>query len=231
MPITTRTILLDPAAIHVTPEAILDEWDCGGEDERSSFGSTVVEMLELATEQAEIRAGFVRFPEEEVAVLDGEIRVGDTVLRPGRVIAGQLDGVTSLVVWATSLGDAFDRWSRGFFDAGDPFLGHLADTIGSVAAEAAATWIESSLDADLAAEGLGSTRRLSPGYCGWDVADQRGLFALLPAGFCGIRLNSSAFMEPVKSVSGILGAGDGVLKDAVPCRRCDEADCPNREGS
>ncbi|MCK7538940.1 MAG: hypothetical protein MZV63_52410 [Marinilabiliales bacterium] len=46
------------------------------------------------------------------------------------------------------------------------------------------------------------TNRFSPGYCGWDVAEQHKLFSFFKDNFCGITLTESALMNPVKSVSG-----------------------------
>jgi cobalamin-dependent methionine synthase I len=69
------------------------------------------------------------------------------------------------------------------------------------------------------------SNRYSPGYCGWSVADQHLLFSFLPANFCGITLNESALMHPIKSVSGIIGIGKEMVKNPYQCNICDVTDC------
>ncbi|NSW95142.1 MAG: methionine synthase, partial [Bacteroidales bacterium] len=85
--------------------------------------------------------------------------------------------------------------------------------------------MQEDLERRLAAEGLNITNRFSPGYCGWDVAEQHKLFSLLPGNFCKIRLTESALMDPIKSVSGIIGAGLHVKRRPYTCNFCDMKDC------
>ena len=73
--------------------------------------------------------------------------------------------------------------------------------------------------------GLKITNRYSPGYCGWDVSEQKKLFKILPEKFCGIELTDSCLMHPIKSVSGIIGIGKSVKFNEYTCNLCDEADC------
>ena len=73
------------------------------------------------------------------------------------------------------------------------------------------------------------TNRYSPGYCGWQVAEQHKLFQLIPDNYCGIRLTESALMDPVKSVSGIIGIGENVKINPYTCRMCDMPDCVYRK--
>ena len=48
-------------------------------------------------------------------------------------------------------------------------------------------------------------RRLSPGYGGWDLSDQRPLDALLDFSKIGVRLSDDHVMYPEKSTTGIMG--------------------------
>jgi hypothetical protein len=72
------------------------------------------------------------------------------------------------------------------------------------------------------------TNRYSPGYCGWDVAEQHKLFRLVPGNFCGIRLTESALMDPIKSISGIIGIGENVKFNKYTCNLCDFKNCRYR---
>jgi len=65
----------------------------------------------------------------------------------------------------------------------------------------------------------------SPGYCGWKVAEQSKLFKMFPADFCNIGLTESMMMDPVKSISGIIGVGRDVKFDAYTCNLCNSLNC------
>jgi hypothetical protein len=149
----------------------------------------------------------------------------------GPRICRHLRGSEALVWFAATLGDGFDRWSKGFFELEqDPYLGYLADAIGSVAVESVVDWLEERIDEEIAPLGLSRTNRLSPGYCDWDVAEQHKLFKLLGEGFCGIHLTESALMLPIKSVTGVIGIGPGMKRLAHNCQLCSMEHCHMRRG-
>ena len=85
------------------------------------------------------------------------------------------------------------------------------------------------LQMEMISGGKKITNRYSPGYCGWDVAEQHKLFQLIPDNFCGVRLNESSLMNPEKSVSGIIGIGENVKYNPYTCRICDMKDCIYRK--
>ena len=101
---------------------------------------------------------------------------------------------------------------------GDLLTGYVYDVIGSEVVEAAVDLMQDSLRKSMAAEGKKITNRYSPGYCGWDVAEQHKLFQLMPDNYCGIKLNDSALMNPEKSVSGFIGIGEHVRYNPYTCR-------------
>jgi hypothetical protein len=82
---------------------------------------------------------------------------------------------------------------------------------------------------DMETDGLKITNRYSPGYCGWPVSDQQILFALMGQNICDIRLSESSLMMPVKSVSGIIGAGMHVKSKGYSCAACDTEYCLYRD--
>lgn len=107
--------------------------------------------------------------------------------------------------------------------------GYIYDVVGSEIVEAAADLMQNDLQKAMISSGRKITNRYSPGYCGWDVAEQHKLFQLVPDNFCGIRLTESALMDPVKSVSGIIGIGENVKMNPYTCRLCDLKDCIYRK--
>jgi len=74
------------------------------------------------------------------------------------------------------------------------------------------------------------TNRISPGYAGWDTAEQAKLFRLCPGAPIDVALNPACFMTPVKSISFLVGLGPEVRVDHyfTQCRRCWMRDCAFR---
>ncbi|MDQ1332451.1 MAG: hypothetical protein QG576_485, partial [Bacteroidota bacterium] len=107
---------------------------------------------------------------------------------------------------------------------GDLLRGYVYDTVGSELVEAAADLMQYDLENEMIKSGKKITNRFSPGYCGWDVAEQKKLFQLVQDNYCGIRLTSSSLMDPVKSVSGIIGIGENVDRNPYTCSLCDMKD-------
>jgi cobalamin-dependent methionine synthase I len=110
----------------------------------------------------------------------------------------------------------------------DLLKGYIYDVVGSEIVEAAADLMQADLERNMLKIGKKITNRYSPGYCGWDVAEQHNLFELLPENFCNVKLTSSALMDPVKSVSGIIGIGENVNFNPYICRMCKMKDCVYR---
>ena len=104
-------------------------------------------------------------------------------------------------------------------------LGYIFDVIGSVAVEKATEKIQEILKGELLKSKLGITDRFSPGYCEWNVAEQQKLFQLMPRGFCGVSLSQSSLMNPIKSVSGIIGIGTGLKEKGYQCQWCSDVNC------
>ena len=71
--------------------------------------------------------------------------------------------------------------------------------------------------------------RYSPGYCGWALSEQKRFFALFPENHCGIKLSDSCLMDPIKSVSGVIGFGRNVKKTAYECQMCELTTCIYRK--
>jgi len=106
----------------------------------------------------------------------------------------------------------------------------VLDSIGSVAAEAAAEHMDRVIQAIAAEKGLKTSCRASPGYGDWDVREQEGIFKLLPASRIGVRLTESYMMVPRKSVSFAIDISEkpARMRSENSCRNCPMKDCPYR---
>ena len=151
----------------------------------------------------------------------------------GATIAGNigeiLHGAERVAVFMVTVGSEITRRAEARCRAGDAFAGLALDAIGSWAAEAAAEALMKQLSSQLR-RGESFTLRYSPGYSGMDLKQQRTLFELAPAGSVGISLLPSLLMQPLKSISGIVGLGprEVVGIHLSPCERCPQIGCHMR---
>ena len=157
------------------------------------------------------------------------VEVSNVSFDIGRIIYSQIKRSGSAALFICTAGPEIGIRSRNAMKEGDLLEGYIYDVIGSEAVEAATDLMQIGMEADLALTGKRITNRFSPGYCGWNVAEQHKLFSLMPDNFCGIRLTESALMDPVKSVSGIIGIGENVKKLPYTCSLCDLKDCIYRK--
>ncbi len=170
-----------------------------------------------------IKGGFKRISDIQVNkdqfVLDGK------KFYPNRIIAGSLKHVESAALFVCTAGESLSQWSGQLFKMEDSVKAYIADIFASLIVEKATDLIQSYLEELVKAENQNITNRYSPGYCDWDVSEQHQLFSLLPDNFCGVSLNEAALMNPIKSVSGIIGIGKDVKKTAYLCNQCEKTDC------
>jgi hypothetical protein len=140
-----------------------------------------------------------------------------------------LAGANRIAVFMVTVGSEITRRAEARCRAGDALAGLALDAIGSWAAEATAEALMAQLTSQLG-PGDSFTLRYSPGYCGMELTQQRTLFRLAPADAAGISLLPSLLMQPLKSISGIVGLGprDAVGVHLSPCERCPQVGCHMR---
>lgn len=162
----------------------------------------------------------ITFDREEKSVgMEGII----FAVRP--IVYRQIKDADEAALFICTAGPAIGEMSRRSMKEGDLLRGYIYDVIGSEVVENAADRMQEELKADVAVRGKKITNRFSPGYCGWDVAEQHKLFGFFEENFCGITLTESALMNPVKSVSGIIGIGRDVKQAPYQCQVCDDKNC------
>jgi len=106
----------------------------------------------------------------------------------------------------------------------------VLDTIGSVAAESVANFVQGRVGEIASDQGLVISPRFSPGYCDWDIGQQKEVFWAVNGDSVGIRLTEGCLMIPQKSISGIIGIGpsNGEVENYNPCKICSKHDCQGR---
>lgn len=189
----------------------------------------LADLIEIALNEAgsvcKIKAEFRIFRQVSFSGEDKTVRIEEEVFNLKKIVFSQIRKSEAVAVFLATAGDRLGIMSRLAMKEGDLLKGYIYDIIGSEVADGAAGLMQDELGKTVKAGGEKITNRYSPGYCGWDVAEQHKLFRLMPSNFCGISLNDSALMSPEKSVSGFIGIGREVRFNDYTCGLCDMEDC------
>jgi len=137
-----------------------------------------------------------------------------------------------LALFAFTLGKEISNKIQQLIREKDFPLGYALDIIASRSAEQASLVQEKRFVESSGAASSQKALLYSPGYCGWDITVQKRIFEYLEPQKIGIKLNESSLMSPVKSVTGILIAGDQGIHNFKNnfsfCRNCETFSCLER---
>ncbi len=150
-------------------------------------------------------------------------------MKVGSKLAGYYAKATQYAVFVATAGQEYDDYLRQLRQSDEMLDEYLADAVGSEIAEATVRYFEEQIRLKAIEDGLCITPVYSPGYNGWHVEEQKSLFSLLPDRVCGVTLNESSLMYPVKSVSGVIGLGKEVEASPVACAICGLQSCYKRK--
>jgi hypothetical protein len=191
--------------------------------------SFVPEMLNLLFDEAPshvtARGCYSIFEIIEIKVPQGLIIHNKGSLRCGSKIAKQIRGSDSFALFITTAGKSFDAWVKSKAKESDVLAEYLCSSIGSVIADKVADIVQEEVNNISIKSKKGITNRYSPGYCSWNIREQRGIFDLLPSDEIGVTLTPSFLMDPIKSVSGIIGIGPGKTPGPYMCDLCNMTNC------
>jgi hypothetical protein len=142
----------------------------------------------------------------------------------------------ALALFAATLGSALVAKSSELFANEGPALGYMLDAVNTSGAERLGKFMGHRF-LELLYKKQPQIKNLkvqyySPGHCGWHISGQEKLFQVLHPEEIGITLNASWAMQPFKSISGILAAGDMKIHRFKPvfsfCKQCKEKKCLER---
>ena len=145
-------------------------------------------------------------------------------------IAERWGAVEEIVAGVCTIGDALERRVSALWEARDLPLAMMLDSVGSGAVESLAEYVNDQLCQEGIARGVKVTNRVSPGYGGWDVAEQRLLWRLCPGDAVDVSINEACFMSPTKTITILVGIGIAARVDDYfsQCARCWMRDCAYR---
>lgn len=146
------------------------------------------------------------------------------------VIARLLRQCRRVAVLLVTIGIHLEEMTSKLAEDGLILQASVLDAIGSDAVEKVADFVQNRIEEAAHAEGFVISRRFSPGYCDWDISQQRAVFRAVTGDSAGVHLTDRCLMIPQKSISGIIGLGpsEGNVEDYNPCKTCDKDDCRGR---
>jgi hypothetical protein len=161
-----------------------------------------------------------------IVVIEGSI------IFESQVIAPLLEQCEKAAVFLVTIGEHLEEMAYRLAEDGLIVQATVLDAIGSVAAEKVADFVQDRVREIANDQGLVISQRFSPGYCDWDIGQQRTVFWAVSGDSVGIRLTEGCLMIPRKSISGVIGIGprDGNVENYNPCKTCDKHDCQGRRG-
>lgn len=159
----------------------------------------------------------------EASVLDDyRIAMDGVAFRVGKTITSYLSGMTHACVFVATAGYEYENFMKRVTKEGNILKEFVADSVGSVIADMSVQKVSERLETE---SHLKYSLPYSPGYCAWNIMEQPKLFSLLPEKPCGVELNDSCLMYPVKSVSGFFALGRQIVRQPYRCDICDNTHC------
>ena len=170
-------------------------------------------------------------------ILDVEFVLGTRAFLEGYiafdsgVVSQLLRKCQKVALFVATIGDDLEYVACRLAEDGLMLQSTVLESIGSSAVEQAADFLHERIIDTAELQGLvASKRRFSPGYCDWNVDQQKQLFEALDASSIGVELSETCLMLPRKSISGIIGIGlaEHGIENYNPCPACDKSDCTGR---
>jgi hypothetical protein len=166
----------------------------------------------------------VEWARGSIALIEGSI------IFKSQVIANLLEHCQQVAIFLVTIGEYLEETTSQLIKDGLILQATVLDAIGSGAVETVAGFVQDKIKEIAEAQGLVTGQRFSPGYCDWNIGQQRMLFYALTGNTLGVRLTGECLMIPQKSISGIIGIGpsNDDVENYNPCKPCTKQDCPGR---
>ena len=151
----------------------------------------------------------------------------------------QQHAATGAVLVAVSAGRECEEHARELWNEGKPDEYFFLEIFGSAVVEDLVARTNGRLCAAAEHDGLMAVPHYSPGYAGWDVAEQNRLHALIIDGLNGVlpgplEVLSSGMLRPKKSLLAVFGLAPATARPvalATPCEGCSFSPCRYRRAA
>lgn len=186
--------------------------------------SYVSDVVHIVNEAMDYRA---------VSVISDDIEFGEegiciegVYVRCGSKIVYKLDGSRKVAIVVCSLGQRIMDLYIRFKSEGETLNAYLCDIISNIAIGKLTDAVKAKVYQDEAKPySWGISMDFSPGDCAWSLEEQKKLLLLFPHGSCPVTLTDSYIMQPLKSLSFIMGLGPGLHGAGNKCQDCNLQQC------
>lgn len=154
--------------------------------------------------------------------------IQNKVFHCGTKICKALEGSTAMVIFVATVGDGVKALVDHYNKEYDFLKAYWCDKIANWVLDKVVEKMKEDLSKHFIKKNLKITSNWGPGYCGWDISEQRFLMELLSDEELNITLSSSMLMHPIKSLSGVIGIGKQVKYRKSGCADCNLLHCTYR---
>ncbi|MFC2035492.1 vitamin B12 dependent-methionine synthase activation domain-containing protein [Chloroflexota bacterium] len=164
----------------------------------------------------------------DIKSIDGcHVVIEGAITFESKVIVQLLEQCHKVAIFLVTIGNHLEETTSQLAEDGLVVQATVLDAIGSVAVESVADFVQERVGEVAHAQGLCMSQRFSPGYCDWNIGQQREIFRAVNGDSAGVHLTEGCLMLPQKSISGIIGIGPygSNVENYSPCRTCDKLNC------
>jgi len=161
-------------------------------------------------------------------VLGSSVVIEGSIIFQSHIIARLLEQCEKVAVFTLTIGNLLEEMANLLAEDGLVIQAMVLDAIGSVATEKVADFVQERIGRVANAVGFHISRRFSPGYCDWEVNQQKMVFQAMDGDTAGVKLTEGCMMLPQKSISGIIGISSSDVEKYNPCKTCNKRDCVGR---
>ena len=147
----------------------------------------------------------------------------------------------SVLLVAVSAGKECEEHARQLWNEGKPDEYFFLETYGSAVVEQLIVVASARICAWADENKMAALPHFSPGYSGWDIAEQLPLWSLFQKSFGGdfpgeLEVLDSGMLRPKKSLLAVIGLTRDLemarrFQKLIPCENCSLPDCRYRRGS
>lgn len=145
----------------------------------------------------------------------------------GTIISDALKNADKYAIIIATIGKEADSWLKKLMSENIVKM-YVADIVLSEVVEATMRKALDKIRSEVATD-MNIGNSYSPGYCGWSLREQSKLFAMFKGDTCGVTLNESFLMSPIKSVSAVVPIGKKITKQPYGCVICTKENCYKRK--
>ncbi len=214
-----------PGDIDIDPAVLCGLMGIDPDDIPEPYSGIIQRELDEIKNYPNIKGGFKISGNIDILSPKGVLSYEGVEFGAGKQVVDNLSNSEMAALYICTAGEEVSRRSKELMGQGNLLEGYVTDLVGSLLVEGAMDILHEKLRNEMESKGLRVTNRYSPGYCNWNVDEQHKLFSFFPEGFCGVRLSESALMNPIKSVSGVIGIGKEVKFNKYICHACSSVNC------